>query len=190
MAFLLGIKEAWKNSKSMYGGRNYLDIFPGQNNTISHTDTLPPCWRSSCLLHYIAKTTPHFPLSKTAWLSLQVAFPFFLPVNHSRNAAFPSVQTAYDDRKTWLQMKEYSSWKQVTWITFSKCCWRWHSTWALAAVFPTCKSAGNFRGVPISSSASAPRKTLSSKSPTVRTYSSYSLFSALLEEKPKFCSKG
>lgn len=61
--------------------------------------------------------------------------------------------------------------------------------WALAAVFSPGTSAGNFR-VPISSSASAPRKTLSSKSPTVRTYSSYSLFSALLKEKPRFDSKG
>lgn len=48
---------------------------------------------------------------------------------------------------------------------------------------------GNSR-VPISSSATAPRKTLSSKSPTVRTYSSYSLFSALLKEKPRFDTKG
>lgn len=61
--------------------------------------------------------------------------------------------------------------------------------WALAAVFSPGTSAGNFR-VPISSSASAPRKTLSSKSPTVRTYSSYSLFSALLKEKPRFNTKG
>lgn len=44
--------------------------------------------------------------------------------------------------------------------------------------------------MPISSSASSPRKTLSSKSPTVRTYSSYSLFSALLKKKPRFDTKG
>jgi hypothetical protein len=68
-------------------------------------------------------------------------------------------------------------------ITFSKCCWRLHSTLACAVSFPNGVSPGNFWGVPISSSASAPKKILSSKSPTVRTYSSYSLFTALLQRE-------
>lgn len=68
-------------------------------------------------------------------------------------------------------------------ITFSKCCWRLYSTLASDVSFPNGVSAVNFRGVPISSSASAPKKILSSKSPTVRTYSSYSLFTALLQRE-------
>lgn len=57
-------------------------------------------------------------------------------------------------------------------FTFSTCCcscWLAGGSWTI------------FLGVPISSSASAPRNTRSSKSPTVSTYSSYSLFMALLQ---------
>lgn len=72
---------------------------------------------------------------------------------------------------------------RLSYITFSKCCWRLQSTLACAVSFPNGASPVNFRGVPISSSASAPKKILSSKSPTVKTYSSYSLFTALLERE-------
>lgn len=150
---------------------------------------LPSCLRSRYLLNYIGKKkTLPFLLSKTVHWSLKMSLlslskMFSFSAEMQLFKVISGIQIAYNDEKTW---QEYSNWKwQVRWTTFSKCCWRWHSTWALAAVFPTGMSAGNFRGVPISSSASAPRKTLSSKSPTVRTYSSYSLFSALLEEKPK-----
>ena len=72
---------------------------------------------------------------------------------------------------------------RLGYITFSKWCWRLHSTLACAVSFPNGPSPVNFRGVPISSSASAPKKILSSKSPTVKTYSSYSLFTALLKRE-------
>lgn len=66
------------------------------------------------------------------------------------------------------------------WCTFSACCW--------AFFWQVDESRTTFRGVPISSSASAPRNTRSSKSPTVSTYSSYSLFKALLggEKQPSW----
>lgn len=156
---------------------------------ITHMKVLSSCLSNSYLLNSTGKKTSPFLLSKTAsteackWHS-----------SSSSQEEAEEIQSHLSDLNSvqgWKNLKEYFKQDQhVKWITFSKCCWRWHSTWALAAVFPTGTSAGNFRGVPISSSASAPRKTLSSKSPTVRTYSSYSLFSALLKEKPRFYIKG
>lgn len=70
--------------------------------------------------------------------------------------------------------------------TFSKCCCRLFSTCMRADSWPGGGSAADLRGVPISSSASAPKNTRSSKSPTVRTYSSYSRFMALLWNKTKY----
>ena len=153
---------------------------------------LASCLRNSYLLNstgILGKKTSPFLLSKTAsteackWHS-----------SSSSQEEVQEIQSHLSDSNSVQgrrNLKEHFKGDQhVKWITFSKCCWRWHSAWALAAVFPTGTSAGNFRGVPISSSASAPRKTLSSKSPTVRTYSSSSLFSALLKEKPRFCITG
>lgn len=86
--------------------------------------------------------------------------------------------------KSFPQAKSFRLWFDsvlCVFHTFSKCCWR---------LFSTCIRADNWLdggfgvilcGVPISSFASAPKNTRSSKSPTVRTYSSYSRFMALLD---------
>ena len=177
-----------KAMRPMYLDLNHLLIFLGHNQT-THTEVLSSCLRNSYVLKSTGEKTPPFLLSKRAsteackWHS-----------SSSAQEEVQEVQSHLSDSNSvqgWKNSKEsFKRDQRVKCVTFSKCCWRWHSTWALAAVFPTGMSAGNFRGVPISSSASAPRKTRSSKSPTVRTYSSYSLFTALLEEKPRFYLKG